>query len=181
MNEVIKVINYIKLNSLWTRIFASLCEAMNSNHKVRWLSKEKVLEGAIFLQVEIVSFFGTEDTDRINFLHDDIWWLEVSFLNDLFNKLNILNLILHDGAEENIITITGKLKAFEEKLEFWIKKSKDLKFNFLPSVNVSTIKNKISREIQDLLSSFSKNFPSLNSKQDKWVNWLGDQSLCKLR
>jgi hypothetical protein len=47
-----------------------------------------------------------------------------------------------------IITITGKLNAFEEKLQFWIKKSKDLKFDFLPSVNVPTIKNNISREIQ---------------------------------
>jgi hypothetical protein len=102
-----------------------------------------VLERVIFLRVEIVAFFTTEDTDRFNFLYCDILWLEVSFLNDFFNKLNTLNLSLQ-GAEGNIITITRKLKVFEQKLQLWIKKSKDLKFDFLPSVNVSTIKNKIS-------------------------------------
>jgi hypothetical protein len=82
----------------------------------------------IFLWVEIVSFFDTEDTDRFKFLHDVFWWLEVSFLNDLFNKLNILKLNLQ-GAEKNIITTTEKLKAFEKELQFWMK-------------NVSTIKTK---------------------------------------
>jgi hypothetical protein len=121
MNKVIKVINYFKSNSLRTRIFASLCEAMNFDHKVRWLSKGKVPERVIFLRVEIVSFFATEDTYSFNFLHDEIWWLEVLLLNDLFNKLNILNLSLK-GAEENIITITEKLKAFEKKLQYMDKK-----------------------------------------------------------
>jgi hypothetical protein len=76
----------------------------------------------------------TEVTDKFNFLHDDIWWLEVLLLNDLFNKLNILNLSLQE-ADENIITITAKVKAFKEKLQFWIKKSKDLK---LTSYQAST-------------------------------------------
>jgi hypothetical protein len=111
---------------------------------VRWLSKGKVLERVIFLRVEIVSFFDSKDTDRFNFLHDDIWWLEVSFLNDFFNKLNILNLSLQ--TEENIITTTGKLKPFEKKLQFWIKKkSKDLKFDFLPSVKYQPSKQRITR------------------------------------
>jgi hypothetical protein len=46
------------------------------------------------------------------------------------------------GAEENIITITGKFKAFEKKAAILDKKSKDLKFDLLPSINVSTIKTK---------------------------------------
>lgn len=77
------------------------------------------------------------------------------------------------GAEENIITITGKLKAFESKLQLWISKSKTDTFDFLPSVNASGIKHKISQEIpitlENLLSSFAKYFPSLNSKQNEWV------------
>src|SRR5699024_286764 len=44
---------------------------------------------------------------------------------------------------------------------------------FLPTVNTSTIKHKISKEIQttfeNLSSSFVKYFPSLNSKKDEWV------------
>jgi hypothetical protein len=91
-------------------------KGLHYHTEVRCLSKGKVLEQVIFLQLEIVSFFDTENTDGFNFLQDNIWWLEVLFLNDLFNKLDILNLS-HQGAEENIITITpGKHKAFEEKL-----------------------------------------------------------------
>jgi hypothetical protein len=56
-----------------------------------------------------------------NFDKGDIWWLEDSLLNKFFTKLNKLNLSLQ-GTEENIITITGKLKAFEVKLQLWIKK-----------------------------------------------------------
>jgi hypothetical protein len=33
MNEVIKVVNYIKSNSLQAKFFASLCEAMDSDHE----------------------------------------------------------------------------------------------------------------------------------------------------
>ena len=72
---------------------------MDSDHKgmlqhteVRWLSKGKVLERVILLRAEIVSFFETDNTDKVDFLHDDIWWLEVSFLNDIFEKLNKLNM-----------------------------------------------------------------------------------------
>jgi hypothetical protein len=79
-----------------------LCDAMSSDHKVRWLSKGKVLELVIFLRVQIVSFFDTEDTDKVNFLHDDFWWLEVSFLNDFFNKLNILILSLHGKTSRHL-------------------------------------------------------------------------------
>lgn len=70
MSEVVKVVNYVKSNALRTRIFASLCEAMDSDYKgllyhteVRWLSKGKVLDRVIYLRVEIISFFETEDTD----------------------------------------------------------------------------------------------------------------------
>jgi hypothetical protein len=117
MNEVIKVINYIKSNSLWTRIFASLCEAMNFDHKVRWLSKEKVLERAIFLRIEIVSFFDTEDTYRFNF-HDDMKCYLVTWSLVSEWPFHILNLNFHDGAKENIITITGNSSHLKRNWNF---------------------------------------------------------------
>jgi zinc finger BED domain-containing protein 5/7/8/9 len=179
MNEVIKVVNYIKSNPLRTRIFASLCEAMESDHKcllfhtdIRWLSKGKVLARVLFLRIEIISYFKTEDTNDFEFLHNDVWWLQVSFLTDIFEKLNSLNLCLQ-GARENIITITGKLKAFEDKLQLWINKSQNSCLDFLPEVNASPGKIKILREVQETLQNlalaFSKYFPSLNSKQNEWV------------
>jgi hypothetical protein len=47
-------------------------------------------------------------------------------------------------AGGNIIIITGKLKAFEEKLQLWIKKVERLKIWLLTKRHfVSTNKNKI--------------------------------------
>ncbi|UYV64181.1 ZBED8 [Cordylochernes scorpioides] len=50
LDEVVKVVNYIKSNALRSRIFSTFCEAMDSDYKnllfhpeVRWLSKGKVL------------------------------------------------------------------------------------------------------------------------------------------
>ena len=54
-----------------------------------------------------------------------------------------------------------------------MEKLKSLKFDFLPGVNASAIKLKISLEVpitfENLLKSFTNYFPSLNSKQDEWV------------
>ena len=78
-------------------------------------------------------FLFTQKNTSFRFLNNDLWWLEVTFLNDLFEKLNALNLSLQ-GANENIITITGKLKAFDEKLTFWIKLAIKKNLEFLPAV-----------------------------------------------
>ena len=49
LNQAVKVVNYIKTSALRSRIFAALCEAMDSEKKtllyhteVRWLSEGKV-------------------------------------------------------------------------------------------------------------------------------------------
>lgn len=178
MKEVVRIVNYIKSNPLRSRIFASLCEAMDSDFKtllfhteVRWLSKGKVLARVIFLRTEIVSFLESEDTD-FEFIRDELWWLKVIFLNDLFEKLNNLNLSLQ-GVKENFITISCKLKAFSEKLFFWIKKLKNRQLEFLPGVEASPNKNQILKEVEEtfknLQSAFIKYFPSLETKECEWV------------
>ncbi|UYV60659.1 hypothetical protein LAZ67_1001772 [Cordylochernes scorpioides] len=124
LDEVVKVVNYIKSNALRSRIFSTFCEAMDSDYKnllfhteVRWLSKGKVLNRFISMKNEIMAFIDNEEIN-FPFMMSDVWWLRVSFLGDIFDKLNSLNLNLQ-GAQENIITISTKLKAFKEKLSLW--------------------------------------------------------------
>lgn len=179
MNQVIQVVNFIKSRPLKSRIFSQLCDAMDSDYKtllyhteVRWLSKGKVLKRLIHLKAEVILFLEVEKTSFGFSLHDEIWWLKVQFLSDLFEKLNSLNLSLQ-GPSENIVTSTSKLKSFEEKLALW--KSEITKGNFdcFPVVNESQSKKKIADEIistiDELQTSLKSYFPSLSVDEYEWL------------
>lgn len=87
-------------------------------------------------------------------------------------KLNNLNLKLQ-GPDENIITSTTSLNAFNEKLSLWIEKVDNNIFDFLPVVKNSSIKSAISSQIRDTLcelkSSLHNYFPNLSIDHLKWI------------
>ena len=179
LNQAVKVVNFIKSRPLRSRIFAQLCDAMDSDYKcllyhteVRWLSKGKVLKRLVHLKTEVISFLEVEDEDFGFSLDDKIWWLKVHFLSDLFDKLNFLNLSLQ-GPAENIITSTSKLKSFDEKLALWKGKISKGIFDCFPSVNESELKKKVASDIvitlTGLQSAIKHYFPSLSVEEYDWV------------
>lgn len=179
LNQAIKVVNFIKSRPLNSRIFAQLCDAMDSDFKsllyhteVRWLSKGKVLKRLVHLKVEVISFLEVEETDFGFDLRDEIWWLKVQFLSDLFDKLNFLNLSLQ-GPSENIISSSSKLKSFNEKLTLWKSKVSKGIFECFPSVNESQAKSIVADDIMSTLTSLQSAihhyFPSLSIDEYDWV------------
>jgi hypothetical protein len=188
LQDVVRVVNHVKTNSLKARFFSSLCEAMEADYKcllfhteVRWLSKGKVLDRVISLKSEVISYFDVWPNDDFKFVYDDEWWLKVSFLNDLFQKLNGLNTSLQ-GEKENFITISGKIKAFIEKLDLWKQQLQGKNFEFLPTVQQQPNKELIISQIEDTLEnlkvSFAKYFPKLNVSEFEWIlnPFVGDPS-----
>ncbi|UYV80814.1 hypothetical protein LAZ67_19001858 [Cordylochernes scorpioides] len=178
LDEVVKVVNYIKSNALQSRIFSTFCEAMDSDYKnllfhteVRWLSKGKVLNRFISMENEIMAFIDNEEIN-FPFMMSDVWWLRVSFLGDIFDKLNSLNLNLQ-GAQENIITISTKLKAFKEKLSLWNLNIAKENFASFPMVQENPSKSIIKKEVEETLTllsaSFDKYFPYLDVEKMEWV------------
>ncbi|UYV79993.1 FAM200B [Cordylochernes scorpioides] len=178
LDEVVKVVNYIKSNALRSRIFSTFCEAMDSDYKnllfhteVRWLSKGKVLNRFISMKNEIMAFIDNEEIN-FPFMMSDVWWLGVSFLGDIFDKLNSLNLNLQ-GAQENIITISTKLKAFKEKLSLWNLNIAKENFASFPMVQENPSKSIIKKEVEETLTllsaSFDKYFPYLDVEKMEWV------------
>ncbi|UYV82254.1 hypothetical protein LAZ67_21001467 [Cordylochernes scorpioides] len=178
LDEVVKVVNYIKSNALRSRIFSTFCEAMDSDYKnvlfhteVRWLSKGKVLNRFISMKNEIMAFIDNEEIN-FPFMMSDVWWLRVSFLGDIFDKLNSLNLNLQ-GAQENIITISTKLKAFKEKLSLWSLNIAKVNFASFPMVQENPSKSIIKKEVEETLTllsaSFDKYFPYLDVEKMEWV------------
>lgn len=179
LSEVVKVVNYIKSNALRSRIFSALCEAMDSDYRcllfhteTRWLSKGKVLNRFVHMKDEILFFIETSADVTFTFLKNEYWWLQVSFLSDLFDKLNNVNLCLQ-GAQENFITMSGKLKSFVEKLKLWTCKIKNLSFESFPTVDSNTlkleIKSQIEKTLESLIASFLKYFPDLDVSNFEWV------------
>ncbi|UYV82492.1 hypothetical protein LAZ67_21002516 [Cordylochernes scorpioides] len=178
LDEVVKVVNYIKSNALRSRIFSTFCEAMDSDYKnllfhteVRWLSKGKVLNRFISMKNEIMAFIDNEEIN-FPFMMSDVWWLRVSFLGDIFDKLNSLNLNLQ-GAQENIITISTKLKAFKEKLSLWNLNIAKENFASFQMVQENPSKSIIKKEVEETLTllsaSFDKYFPYLDVEKMEWV------------
>ena len=85
--------------------------------EVRWLSKGKVLARMIALRKTIFMFFESQQKS-FEFHNSEKWWTDVKFLNDVFEKLNSLNLSMQ-GSEKNILTLSGKLQGFKKKLQLW--------------------------------------------------------------
>lgn len=179
MDQVIKVVNFIKANPLRSRIFSLLCDAMESDYKnllfhtdVRWLSKGKVLARVCHLKMEIISFLETEKNDLQFDFRSDLWWLKVAFLSDLFEKLNFLNKSLQ-GPNENVITTTGKLKSFGNKLVLWKNKLIAESFEPFPLTDKFDNKNEIIGDakltLSNLQTSMEKYFPSLDVEKFGWV------------
>jgi hypothetical protein len=163
MDDVVKVVNFIKSSGLRSRIFANLCESMEAEFscllyhtEVRWLSKGKVLARMIALRQEIRMFFESRQKS-FEFLNSEKWWTSVTFLNDIFEKLNSLNVSMQ-GSEENILTLSGKLKGFKDKLQLWTIYIANKKLDCFPGLDSLTGKMEIYSDVIEVLKNLAAAF-----------------------
>ena len=118
MKQVVEVVNFIKTRPIQSRLFTQLCQEMDSKFKcllfyteVCWLLRGKVLKRVCQLKTEICSFLDAQKKDFGFSVHDELWWLQVQFIADLFKKVYVLNSRLQ-GPSENTITATSTLNFF---------------------------------------------------------------------
>ena len=96
--------SFIKSKPLQSRLFEKLCEEMGSNHKspllhteIRWLSSGEVLTTLAELR-EKVAMFLEGKCDFAKYLRDEEFIPRLTYLADIFSRLNELNLYLQ-GTE----------------------------------------------------------------------------------
>ena len=75
------------------------------------------------LREELLTFCLQENMkDFVECLSDDQWSTKLAYLADIFNELNLLNSGMQ-GRNENILSSTDKINAFQIKLTIWKKRS----------------------------------------------------------
>uniref|UniRef100_A0A0L8FG49 Uncharacterized protein n=1 Tax=Octopus bimaculoides TaxID=37653 RepID=A0A0L8FG49_OCTBM len=133
LNDVVKAVNFIKANSLNSRLFADLCKVNGSNFEmlllyshVRWLSKGiEIHKFLCFAQKELHRQFS-----KTRFL------ICLSFLVDIFESVNSVNLALQ-GKDITVVHCHEKIIAFKMKLHLW--HFKLACENFAPFPNLKSI------------------------------------------
>ena len=109
LDNVVKAVNFIKANALNSHIFAELCKESDSefiilllHSHVRWLWKGKVFKQVFILQQEMKDFLQGPKPELHQKFSDNCFLMCLSFLVDVFESVNFVNLALQ-GKETNLI------------------------------------------------------------------------------
>ncbi|GFS99051.1 zinc finger MYM-type protein 6 [Trichonephila clavipes] len=138
---VVTVENYIKMRPLISRNFSGLCKDMGTVHssllfycEARWLSRGKFLQRVYELRNEITIFLEEENLPEAEKFRDGLFLMKLSYLVDIFEKLNILNLHLQ-GSNVHMFDTRDKINAFCRKLELWSRNLKQKNLEMLENAD----------------------------------------------
>ncbi len=181
----VKIVNFIKSRPLQSRLFATLCHEMGSDHEallfhteVRWLSHGKVLTRLFELREEVRIFLSDCSSPLADYLTDPKWVASLAYLASIFDKLNSLNLSLQ-GPNTNVLILSDKVTAFKKKLERWAVRVEGGSVEMFPElddfmdsydITIQTMKGIIASHLRSLLESFKKYFP--NDDTPEKYDWI---------
>lgn len=138
LDQVVKMVNFIKSRPQKIRLFPQLCESMESDHstliihtEVRWLSKGRVLSRFDEHREELFVYFTMEQMKYSNYLCDEFWCPKLAYMADIFEYLNQLNLNMQ-GENQNLLISTDKMAAFKGKLLIWKRRVKNNNLDIFP-------------------------------------------------
>ena len=140
LDMVVKIVNYIKMRPLKCRLFTKLCAGMETEYssliqhtEIRWLSRGKVLSRFYKLREKLLTICLQESLKEfVECLSDDHWCSKLAYLTNIFHELNLLNSGMQ-GRNENILSSTDKINAFQKKVTIWKKRIAARNLEIFPS------------------------------------------------
>ncbi len=144
LKQAVQIINFIKAWLLNARLFSLLCQELGAKHEqllfhteVRWLSRGRVFHCLYELRSEVMTFLVNGKSDLARYLDDTLWLAQLSYLVDIYDRLNSLNTSMQ-GRDASILLLSDKVNAFVGKLDLWrdrlINKNVDMSPNFADCV-----------------------------------------------
>ncbi|XP_043916310.1 zinc finger BED domain-containing protein 5-like [Protopterus annectens] len=125
LREVVQIVNCIKLHPAKSQLFSKLCKDMSSDyitillHNIRWPSRGKVFVRVYKHHLELKTCLQNQPHNEFaTLLSDSSWTSKVSYLVDIFEVLNSVNLGMQ-GVDANILSVTDKLEEFKRKIDLW--------------------------------------------------------------
>ena len=181
LEDVIHMVNCIKSSALNTRLFRLLCqefdddqEALLFHAEVRWLSRGNMLSRVNSLRNEMVEFFERNNfrgksRDFSNKLLDKEWVIRLSYLDDIFTRLNLLIKSLQ-GRFTTVVDFIDKIRAFIMKLDLWEGKARDGNLDIFENLTAAVGSEKLDAEnirlvkahLSCLREEFQSYFPDLS-------------------
>ncbi|KAM6943949.1 general transcription factor II-I repeat domain-containing protein 2A [Lycodopsis pacificus] len=124
MSVVVKCINHIRSRGLKHRQFRAFLEEIKSAYEdvlyfteVRWLSRGNALKRFFELRAEVKAFME-KDGMAVPVLSDPKWLMDLAFLVDITQELNVLNKKLQ-GHGQLVSAAYDNVRALSTKLVLW--------------------------------------------------------------
>ena len=118
LKQVVKIINFVKVLALNTRLFKQLCEDLGSEQssllyhtEVHWLPRGNATKRPFEMKNEMLLLFKELGHRYSMDLENDEFVQRLAYLSDIFEALNIVNLSLQ-GRNGAIVNFVSKLGAF---------------------------------------------------------------------
>ena len=179
VEEIVKVINFVKTSEVRSHIFSKLCDDLDTPHKqllfhatTPWLLLGNAFARVFELRQELLTFLQSErHSSAESFQHTD-FLLKFSYLCDIFEKLNKLNISMQ-GNDANVLELSDKIEAFLRKNSLWrVDVSNNSGHNYFPFLNrmladlsiiislPSVVSNAASEHVNRLETNFKQYFTS---------------------